>query len=254
MNGRIAAHKAGDANQMPESGGLGVTTENNDAAGKEPRKPDAERTRQAILAAAREEFAEHGLSGARVDAIAAHTNTVKRMIYYYFGSKEGLYLAVLEEAYADIRRFEGELNLDQHPPVEAMRRLIEFTFDYDEAHPDFIRLVSSENALNARHIARSTSIQALNRSVITMLRDVLDRGKRDRVFRQDVDPVDVHLLISSFCFFRVSNRFTIRTLFGYDLSDPVLCARHKRMLTDAVLNAVLARSKKESRTVASRAA
>ncbi len=128
-----------------------MNTPNTGAAGKEPRRLDRERTRQAILAAAREEFAEHGLSGARVDAIAARTNTVKRMIYYYFGSKEGLYLAVLEEAYADIRRFEGELNLDQYPPVEAIRRLIEFTFDYDEAHPDFIRLVATENTLNARY-------------------------------------------------------------------------------------------------------
>ena len=240
--------------QSPDSGGRRVATETNDTAGREPRRPDAERTRQAILAAAREEFAEHGLSGARVDAIAARTNTVKRMIYYYFGSKEGLYLAVLEAAYADIRRFEGELNLDRYPPVEAIRRLVAFTFDYDEAHPDFIRLVAAENTLNARHIARSTTIQALNRSVITTLREVLDRGKRDGVFRADVDPVDVHLLISSFCFFRVSNRFTFQTLFGPDLADPALCERHRRMLTDAVLNAVMVRDAKEPRTAASRAA
>jgi AcrR family transcriptional regulator len=231
-----------------------VNTLNQDAAGKEPRRLDRERTRQEILAAAREEFAEHGLRGARVDAIAARTNTVKRMIYYYFGSKEGLYLAVLEEAYADIRRFEGELNLDQYPPVEAVRRLIEFNFDYDEAHPDFIRLVSAENTLNARHIVSSASIQAVNRSAITMLRAVLDRGKRDGIFRQDVDPVDVHLLISAFCFFRVSNRFTFGALFARDLSDPDLCVLHKRMLTEAVLNAVMVRKKKESRATSSEAA
>jgi AcrR family transcriptional regulator len=231
-----------------------VNPPNTAADGKARRRLDRERTRQEILAAAREEFAEHGLSGARVDAIAARTNTVKRMIYYYFGSKEGLYLAVLEEAYADIRRFESELNLDRHPPVEAICRLIEFTFDYDEAHPDFIRLVATENTLSARYIATSASIQALNRSAITMLRGVLDRGKRDGTFRQDVDPVDVHLLISSFCFFRVSNRFTFGTLFGRDLSDPGLCALHKRMLTDAVLNAVMLPGKKGSRTAAARAA
>jgi len=203
---------------------------------------DRERTRQEILAAAREEFAQHGLSGARVEAIAARTSTVKRMIYYYFGSKEGLYLAVLEEAYADIRRFEAELSLDHYPPVEAIRRLIEFTFDYDEAHLDFIRLVSSENVMNARYIAKSTAIQALNRGAITLLQSVLDRGKRDKVFRQDVDPVDVHLLISSFCFFRVSNRYTFNALFGRNLSDPAVCVLHKKMLTDAVLNAVMANS------------
>lgn len=200
------------------------------------RKLDPERTRQEILAAAREEFAEHGLSGARVDAIAARTNTVKRMIYYYFGSKEGLYLAVLEEAYADIRRFEDHLNLDRFPPVEALRRLVEFTFDYDEAHPDFIRLVSNENMHHAEHMARSATIRDLNRGVIKMLERVLDRGKREGVFRQSVDPVDVHLMISSFCFFRVSNRYTFGALFDRDLSAPALCLHHKRMLTNAVLN------------------
>ena len=215
---------------------------------------DRERTRQEILAAAREEFAQHGLSGARVEAIAARTSTVKRMIYYYFGSKEGLYLAVLEEAYADIRRFEAELSLDHYPPVEAIRRLIEFTFDYDEAHLDFIRLVSSENVMNARYIAKSTAIQALNRGAITLLQSVLDRGKRDKVFRQDVDPVDVHLLISSFCFFRVSNRYTFNALFGRNLSDPAVCVLHKKMLTDAVLNAVMANSATEPRKVGSAAA
>jgi AcrR family transcriptional regulator len=217
-----------------------VDIEEEDAPVAGQQRLDRERTRNAILAAARQEFAEHGLSGARVEAIAARTSTVKRMIYYYFGSKEGLYLAVLEEAYADIRRFEAELNLDQYPPVEAVRRLIEFTFDYDEAHPDFIRLVSTENTLNARFIAKSATIQELNRSAITLLRSVLERGKQDGVFRQDVDPVDVHLLLSSFCFFRVSNRHTFSTLFQRDLSDPSLCALHKRMLIDAVLNEVMA--------------
>ena len=204
--------------------------------GSSRRKPDAERTRQDIMAAAREEFAEHGLSGARVDAIAARTNTVKRMIYYYFGSKEGLYLAVLEEAYADIRKFESDLCLDRYAPVEAIRRLVAFTFDYDEAHPDFIRLVQTENMHRARHIALSPTIRELNRGVIAMLDRVIDRGKRDGVFRQNVDPVDVHLMISSFCFFRVSNSHTFGVLFGRDLSEPTLRAQHKRMLSEAVLN------------------
>jgi AcrR family transcriptional regulator len=213
-----------------------VNDERSDSGKAGRRKLDPERTRQEILAAAREEFAEHGLSGARVDAIAARTNTVKRMIYYYFGSKEGLYLAVLEEAYADIRRFEDQLNLDRYPPVEALRRLVDFTFDYDEAHPDFIRLVSNENMHHAEHMARSVTIRDLNRGVIKMLERVLDRGKREGVFRQSVDPVDVHLMISSFCFFRVSNRYTFGALFDRDLSAPALRAHHKRMLTDAVLN------------------
>jgi AcrR family transcriptional regulator len=202
------------------------------------RKLDPKRTRQDILAAAREEFAERGLSGARMDAIAGRTKTVKHMIYHYFGSKEGLYVAVLEEAYADIRHFEAELNLDQYPADEALCRLIQFTFDYDEAHPDFIRLVSTENMHHAKHMARSEVIHEVNRSVITLLQRVLDRGKRDGVFRPDVDPVDVHLMISSFCFFRVANRYTFSELFGRDLFHPSLRVLHRRMLVEAVSNAV----------------
>jgi len=203
------------------------------------RKLDPERTRLDILGAAREEFAERGLNGARMDSIAARTKTVKHMIYHYFGSKEGLYLAVLEAAYADIRHFEAELNLDQYPAVEALCRLIQFTFDYDEAHPDFIRLVSTENMHHARHIANSKVIHELNRSVITILQRVLDRGKRDGVFRPDVDPVDVHLMMSSFCFFRVANRYTFSELFGRNLFDPAARTLHRQMLIDAVLNAVM---------------
>ncbi len=199
------------------------------------RRPDPERTRQAILAAARDEFAAHGLSGARVDAIAARTNTVKRMIYYYFGSKEGLYLAVLEAAYADIRRVEQGLGLDRLPPLEAIRRLIESTFDYEEAHPEFIRLVSIENIHNGKHIAASQTIQAVNSPVIATLAEVLDRGKRDGVFRPDAEPTDVHMLISAVCFFRVSNRHSFGVLFGCDLLDPAVRARHRAMLVDAVL-------------------
>jgi len=213
-------------------------TDGDAAAGTKRRKLDPERTRQAILVAAREEFAANGLSGARVDAIAARTNTVKRMIYYYFGSKEGLYLAVLEEAYADIRRVEQGLGLDLLPPVEAIRRLIEFTFDYEDAHPDFIRLVSIENIHHAKHIAQSKTIRDVNGTVITTLARVLDRGRQEGVFRE-IDAVDVHMLISAVCFFRVSNRYTFGALFSRDLTDPALHTRHKQMLIDAVLHLLL---------------
>jgi AcrR family transcriptional regulator len=210
------------------------------------RKLDPERTRRDILAAAREEFADRGLSGARMDAIAARTKTVKHMLYHYFGSKEGLYLAVLEAAYADIRHFESELNLDRYPANEALCRLIEFTFDYDEAHPDFIRLVCSENMHHAKHMAQSTVIHDMNRSVISILQRVLQRGIADGIFRPDLDPVDVHLMISSFCFFRVANRYTFSELFGRDLIDPASRLRHRQMLIDSVLHAVTITHKKAS--------
>ena len=207
-----------------------------DAAPK--RTLDPERTRQAILAAAHDEFVAHGLSGARVDAIAARTNTVKRMIYYYFGSKEKLYLAVLEQAYSEIRRVEQGLGLDALPPMDAIRRLAEFTFDYQDAHPDFIRLVSIENIHQGKHIAQSDTIRDVNRAIVETIGRVLERGKRDGVFRADVDAVNAHMLISAFCFFRVSNRHTLTALFGPDLADPALRARHRTLVTDAVVRAL----------------
>ena len=199
------------------------------------RKPDPARTRQDILAVARAEFAEHGLTGARVDAIAARTRTTKRMIYYYFGSKEGLYLAVLEQAYGDIRAVERELDLARLAPVAALRRLVEFTFDYQEAHPDFIRLVTIENIHNAKFLAQSEAIRGLNVTVIEALAGILERGRADGVFRAGPDAVDVHMMISAFCFFRVSNRHTFGALFDRDLADPELRARHKRMIGDAII-------------------
>ena len=199
------------------------------------RKPNAERTRREILAAARREFSENGLSGARVDAIAARMKTNKRMIYYYFGSKEGLYLAALEEVYGDIRRMEQELDLDSLTPSDAVRRLIEFTFDYQETHPDFIRMVSIENIHNGRHLAKSDRLRNLNTSVIQQLDKILQRGRGQGAFRSDIGPIDLHMLISAFCFFRVSNRHTFGALFGWDLSAPDLRKRHKRMIGDAIL-------------------
>ncbi len=215
------------------------------------RKLDPERTRQDILEVAREEFAENGLSGARVDAIAARTRTTKRMIYYYFGSKEGLYLAVLERAYADIRAVEKGLELETLPPAEAIRRMIAFTFDYQEAHPDFIRLVSIENIHHGRFLAQSEAILALNATVIETLAAILDRGKQAGVFRADLTPEDVHMMISAFCFFRVSNRHTFGTLFQQDLASPKLREKHKAMIIEAILGLLTPR-KGEARTGDSR--
>ncbi len=184
---------------------------------------------------ARREFAEHGLSGGRVDAIAAQMRTTKRMIYYYFGSKEGLYQAVLEQVYGDIRNIEQELDLDSLEPADAIKRMVTFTFDYEEAHPDFIRLVSIENIHNGTYVARSKKIRGQNATVIATLGRVLARGRRSGVFRADITATDLHMLISAFCFFRISNRHTFGTLFGCDLTAPGVRTKHKRLITDAIL-------------------
>ncbi|MBB4186398.1 AcrR family transcriptional regulator [Sinorhizobium terangae] len=200
------------------------------------RKNDPQRTQEDILAVATEEFSTHGLAGARVDAIAERTRTSKRMIYYYFGSKEGLYLAVLERSYRRIRTLEADLELANLPPEKALRTLIETTFDHDEANPDFVRLVSIENIHHAAHMLRSEAIRELNVSVIQMIEAIIARGLADGTFRRKADPIDVHMLISAFCFFRVSNRYTFGTIFRRDLSEEATIERHRTMIADAVIS------------------
>ena len=200
------------------------------------RKPDAERTRSDILAVAREEFVEHGLNGARVDAIAEKTRTTKRMIYYYFGSKEGLYSAVLEQAYAGIRATEAALVLDELDPQTALRHLIEATFDYDDAHPEFVRLVAIENIHQADHLKRLPTMQSVNADVLATLDAILTRGQTAGVFLRDCSALDVHMMISGLCFFRVSNRHTFGAIFGCDLSAPEVRARHKAMIVQMVVS------------------
>lgn len=200
-----------------------------------PRSPDAGKTRLDIIRIAREEFVEKGLDGASVNEIAARTRTTKPMIYYYFGSKEGLYAAVMEEAYGGMRDVEQSLQLDHLPPVEAMRRLVEVTFDYHAAHPDWVRLISIENIHGARHIAASPTIAQRNAAIIQIVGTLLDRGAREGAFRAGVDPVDLHLLISSMCFHRVSNRYTWGVIFGRDLLAADFAAAQRRMACDAVL-------------------
>src|SRR5262245_18756790 len=173
----------------------------------------ATQTIQDILAIATEEFAQKGLAGARVDEIAERTQTSKRMIYYYFGGKEALYRAVLAKVYGDIRNREAELDVDKLRPVEAISRLVELTFDYDEGHVPFIRLVAIENIHRAKHLAKLPELRDINASVIRFLGDILKRGTDEGVFHTDLDPIDLHLFISAFCFFRVSNQHTLGVLF-----------------------------------------
>ena len=201
------------------------------------RQRDRARTQAEILDVATQEFAEHGYAGARVDEIAERTRTTKRMLYYYFGCKERLYIAVLERAYAQIREAERDVDVEHLDPVAAIRRLAELTFDHHEAHPDFIRLVSIENIHRAEHMR---AVRALRRPQHARpssgSRRILERGRADGVFRRDVDAVDVHMLISAFCVFRVANRHTWGTLFGRDLPDPALRERYRTMLGDIVVD------------------
>ena len=185
-----------------------------------PRTNDPDRTMADIIEVATREFAEKGLAGARIDAIAAAMRTSKRMIYYYFGSKEALYLAVLEESYRRMRSIESEAHLDDLAPEDALRRLVGHTVDYQWAHPEFVRLVQSENIQRATYLAQSKSIRKLNIPAIDGLKRVIERGRKAGVFRAAIDPVDLHMSISALSVFNIANRHTFALIFQRDLESP----------------------------------
>ncbi|OLF19279.1 TetR/AcrR family transcriptional regulator [Actinophytocola xanthii] len=205
------------------------------------RSRDAERTRAEIIEVATREFADKGYAGARVDEIAAKMSTTKRMIYYYFGNKERLYVEVLEHAYTRIRSVEQRLDVEHLDPVDAMRQLAELTFDHHESHPDFVRLVSIENIHRAEHVAGSSVLSGLATPALDVLARILDRGRESGVFRAGVDPLDVHMVISSYCVFRIANRHTWQAIFKRDMLDPEHRERQRALLGDLVLEYLTAR-------------
>lgn len=177
------------------------------------RRNDPVRTKAEILQVAGSEFADKGLAGARIDAIAASTQTSKRMIYYYYGSKEGLYLAVLEEAYRRTRAIESTLHLSELTPRQALEKLVAFTYDRHRENEDFIRLVMSENILRGEYIRQSKDIKKLNLPVIDAIGELYGRGVREEVFRPGLNPVEIHGMISALAFFNVANRHTFGAIF-----------------------------------------
>ena len=178
---------------------------------------DPARTRSRILDAATVEFARYGLGGARVDRIAERAGANKRMLYYYYGSKEELFLAALEESYAHIRNAERDLDLEHRDPREALKRLVEFTWRYYLEHPEFMTLLNSENLHKGRHVQRSERVLELHSPLVETLRAILRRGARQGLFRPGVDPVQLYISIAALCFFYLSNSATLSVIFGRDL-------------------------------------
>ncbi len=188
-----------------------------------------------ILEVATAEFAEKGLAGGRIDEIASLTRTSKRMIYYYFGNKEGLYLAVLEEAYRKVRAIEADLNLESLTPEEGLRRLVGFTFDHHHGNTPYIRLVMTENINRGVYLAQSKNIQELNVPAIQGIRNLYDRGVASGVFRPGLDPVDIHASISALTFFNVSNQHTFGLIFKLDTQTPEALAIRRANVIDIIV-------------------
>ena len=201
---------------------------------------DPDRTRAAILAAAQAEFAAKGLFGARVNEIARKARANKRMIYHYFGSKEGLYLAALERVYEGLRGTELTLHLDHLAPDLAIRRLVEFNFDYSRNHPELISLINSENLHRARHLRKSKKVRQLHSPFVKLIGDILRRGVAEGMFRDGLDPVDVYITIAAVGYFFLSNNFTLSAIFGRDLGAPAALKKHRRHNVDMVLHALRA--------------
>ena len=200
---------------------------------RKPKAPEANRAR--IVAAATAEFASRGFKGASMDAIAARTSTTRALINYYFGSKEKLYLEVLERVYAEIRDAERDLELDHLPPAEALRSIVEFTYNYYVDHEYFVRLVVAENQAKGRYLKRSPTLRTVNRPIVDMLGGVLARGQAVGLFRRDADPIDVHMAIAALGMFNVTNQYTFGTLFQREMGAKGDVPRRRSIVADVIL-------------------
>lgn len=203
------------------------------------RRPEQdENSRPALLAAARAAFSERGLEGARVDDIAQRAGVNKQLVYHYFGSKDGLYTAVLEQVYQEIRDQEQTLELDALPPEQAMRELVGFSFDYLAKSPDFVRILADENAHRGEHLQGSAAVKSVNRPIIELIRKTLQRGAEAGVFRAGLDPLHVYLSIAGISFFYFANLYTLSRAFDPDLGSPEGIAERRAQIVDFVLRAL----------------
>lgn len=200
---------------------------------RKPKAPAA--NRESIVAAAIDEFALRGFKGASMDDIAARTHTTRALINYYFGSKEKLYIAVLERVYAEIREAEAELDLDPLAPVAAVRRVVEFTYNYYLSHEGFVRLVVAENQARGRHLRKSKAMRTLNRPIIDRLARVIERGQAEGRFRRDADPVEIHKAIAALGMFNVTNRYTFGAIFQRDMGAKGDVARRRDIVADMIV-------------------
>jgi AcrR family transcriptional regulator len=209
------------------------------APAADERQRNADRSQNIILAAARDEFSEHGLGGARMDRIAERAGLNKRLIYYYFEDKDRLFQAVLEQTYRHIRDEERRLNLLALKPADAVRRLVEFTWNYYLAHPEFLSLLNSENLQAARHLEQSQRAREMNSPLIATLGEILERGRKEGSFRGGVDPLQLYVSIAGLAYFYISNQHTLSAIFGRNLMSAK--AKNERLthMTDVILGYVL---------------
>lgn len=196
------------------------------------RNPAASRLR--ILDAATRHFGEAGFDGARVDVIARAARINKQLLYHYFGNKDALFTAVMERAYQELREQESALNLDALPADEAILALLDFTWHYYLAHPDFIRLLNSENQMHARHLKASRRILKINSHHLKIYRDLIERGQKEKTVRGNLDPLQLSINIASLGFFYLMNRHTMSTVFKSDLNSRRMMRKRLVVMRDVI--------------------
>lgn len=218
------------------------------------RELAAQATREAILRAATKVFAKHGFDGGRIEQISKAAKSFDRMIYYYFGSKEGLFIAVIEDTYRRFNEAEQALALDINQPVQALRSVIGFVWLYYQKNPEFITLLNTENLYRGRHIGRSSKAREYSSPVIAITTTVLQAGAQQGVFRRDLSARDVYLMIASMAYFYLSNRYTLSSFLGENLEAPEALVHWEGFVVDAVLRTVSANGPVAEPTAAAAAA
>lgn len=205
-------------------------------AAKVKRVRDPVKSKHKILQAAVTEFCRHGYSGARVERIAAKSKSNLRMIYHYFGDKERLYLAVLESAYSRIREQEGKLDLPQAVPAEGMRALIRFTFDFFAANTDVLAIINGENTLRARYLRKLPNVRAMTVPLIDTISNMLEQGEHERVFRRDLDPIQIYVSLVALSQLHILNQHTLSVIFDTDLAEPNWLAARRQHVEDMIMS------------------
>lgn len=199
------------------------------------RRRDAATTRAGLLAAARAEFSAKGLAGARVDEIAAAAGVNKQLVYHYFTDKDGLYLAVIESIYAELRADEARLRLGDLAPEVALTRLIERSFDYLATHPDFIALLNDENRMQASHVGGSARLQRMHSPLVAAIADILSRGVAAGIFRPGVDPMQLYISIAALGYFYFSNQGTLSAIFQRKLAGQKAVKARRRHVVETIM-------------------
>ena len=222
-----------------------TTTPTRSTRGRRAR--DSALTKESILRAATFEFCRNGLGGARVEAIAQRAKANMRLLYAYFGDKNGLYLAVLEHVYSEIRAAEQALNLDGLEPVAAMRGLINFTFDFFEGHQNYIALINNENLQRARYLRKSRKIADLTLPLVASIENILRRGAAAGLFRSGVDPIQLYVSITAMSYFHVSNRHTLSAMFDKDLGEAKWLELRRAHAQDMILTWLTSGAKNQKR-------